>query len=213
MILEVKNVTFYYHRRRKRPILDQVSLTIHPGERVGLTAPSGRGKTTLCRLMAGYEYPRRGEVLLDGRPVAGYQGVCPVQMLWQHPEMAVDPLLRLGVTLKESGMDGSEQKERMEQLGIHQEWLRRFPSELSGGELQRFCLVRALRPGVQFLLCDEISAMLDLATQARIWNVLLEEAERRGLGLLIVSHDEALLERVCTRQASLSELQSGILCD
>ena len=136
-----------------------------------------------------------------------------MQMLWQHPEMAVDPLLRLGETLKESGMDGSEQKERMEQLGIHQEWLRRFPSELSGGELQRFCLVRALRPGVQFLLCDEISAMLDLATQARIWNVLLEEAERRGLGLLIVSHDEALLERVCTRQASLSKLQSGILCD
>ena len=75
----------------------------------------------------------------------------------------------------------------------------RFPSELSGGELQRFCLARALHPGVRFLLCDEISAMLDLVTQAQIWKFLLEEAQRRGLGMLVVSHDEALLEKVCTR--------------
>lgn len=74
-----------------------------------------------------------------------------------------------------------------------------FPSELSGGELQRFCLARALRPGVRFLLCDEITAMLDLVTRARIWNCLMEEAKKRELGLLVVSHDEKLLGRVCTR--------------
>ncbi len=72
-----------------------------------------------------------------------------------------------------------------------------------GGELQRFCLARALRPGVRFLLCDEITAMLDLVTRARIWNCLMEEAKKRGLGLLVVSHDEKLLGKVCTRVVEL----------
>ena len=69
--------------------------------------------------------------------------------------------------------------------------------------MQRFCLARALHPAVRFLLCDEISAMLDLVTQAQIWEFLLREAEARDLGLLIVSHSDALLQRVCTRIESL----------
>ena len=84
----------------------------------------------------------------------------------------------------------------------------RYPSELSGGELQRFCIARALHPQTRFLLCDEISAMLDLVTQAQIWRLLLEEAARRQLGLLVVSHDSALLRQVCTRVESLSGLES-----
>ena len=104
-----------------------------------------------------------------------------------------------------AGLTGEKLAERMEQLGIREEWMSRFPSELSGGELQRFCLARALRPEVKFLLCDEISAMLDLVTQARIWRFLLEEAKERELGLLVVSHDEALLRQVCTRLITLPE--------
>ena len=163
---------------------------------MGLKAPSGRGKTTLCRLLAGYERPAEGQILLDGRPVRKYQGVCPVQMVWQHPETVVDPLLTLGRTLNEAG---AVEERLLDALHIEPDWLSRYPSELSGGELQRFCLARALNPAVRFLLCDEISAMLDLVTQAQIWNFLLDEAGRRDLGLLIVSHDDALLERVCTR--------------
>ena len=85
----------------------------------------------------------------------------------------------------------------------------RFPAELSGGELQRFCIARALHPETRFLLCDEISAMLDLATQAQLWHFLIEEAERRNLGLLVVSHDSALLQRVCTRVENLAALESA----
>ena len=70
-------------------------------------------------------------------------------------------------------------------------------------ELQRFCLARALRPETEILLCDEITAMLDLVTQAQIWEFLLEEAERRKMGMLVVSHSEALLEKVCTRIITL----------
>ena len=196
MILEAKNVTFYYRGRKKSPVLEDYSISVSSGERVGLKAPSGRGKTTLCRLLAGYEKPQAGEVLLDGKPTASYRDACPVQMVWQHPETVVDPLLRLGETLAEAG--GADEHIRRK-LHIEEGWMSRFPSELSGGELQRFCLARALHPETKFLLCDEISAMLDLATQAQIWNFLLEEAERRGLGMLVVSHSDALLEKVCTR--------------
>ena len=104
-------------------------------------------------------------------------------MMWQHPETVVDPLLRLGVTLSESG---PVDRRLLEELHIEDGWMERFPAELSGGELQRFCLARALNPATRFLLCDEISAMLDLVTQAQIWSFLIREAERRDLGLLIV---------------------------
>lgn len=206
MKLEARGMTFYYPGKRKRPVLQGVSLSIAPGERVGLQAPSGSGKTTLCRLLAGYEKPQQGEILLDGRPLQDYRGVCPVQMVWQHPETVVDPLLRLGDTLSEAGAV----EERLAQaLHIEQAWRNRYPAELSGGELQRFCIARALRPETRFLLCDEISAMLDLVTQAQIWRFLMEEAARRQLGLLVVSHDSALLQQVCTRVHRLSDLAAG----
>ena len=176
MILKAEHITFYY-RRKDVPVLKDISLSVSSGERVGLKAPSGRGKTTLCRLLAGYERPVKGQVLLDGKLLKDYRGICPVQMVWQHPETVVDPLLRLKTTLDEAG---HVEQRLLDHLHIEEEWLDRYPSELSGGELQRFCLARALRPEVKFLLCDEISAMLDLVTQAQIWNFLLEEARRRA---------------------------------
>lgn len=203
-MLEAHDLTFYYSNRKKTPVIEHFNLTVSPGERVGLQGPSGRGKTTLCRLLAGYERPAGGEVLLDGRPVGGYRGVCPVQMIWQHPETAVDPLLRLKETMEEAG---SPEERLMEKLYIKKEWLDRYPAELSGGELQRFCLARALRPETRFLLCDEITAMLDLVTQAQIWEFLLEESRRRNMGMLVVSHSGALLEKVCTRIVTLDGIQ------
>ena len=200
MSLEARGLTFRYPRRGKGPVLEHVNLTLEPGERVGLTAPSGRGKTTLCKLLAGYERPTAGEVLLDGRPLSQYRGACPVQMIWQHPETVLDPLLPLEVSLKEAGL---VEERLLEELHIQPQWLRRYPQELSGGELQRFCIARALGPSTRYLLCDEISAMLDLITQAQIWQFLLEEAQRRELGLLIVSHNSALLERVCGQIVTL----------
>lgn len=201
MTLEARDLTFRYPRRGSAPVLEGVNFSLSSGERVGLSAPSGRGKTTLCKLLAGWERPERGRVLLDGLPLSRYRGFCPVQLLWQHPEEAVDPLLKLRTTLYEAG---PADPAILEGLGVREEWLERYPSELSGGELQRICAARVLGPELRFLLCDEASAMLDLVTQAGLWRFLLDQAERRGLGMLIVSHDAALLSRLCTRVANLN---------
>lgn len=200
MSLEAQRLSFHYPRGWHVPVLRSVSLSIAPGERVGLTASSGRGKTTLCKLMSGYERAAGGQVLLDGRPLGTYRGFCPVQLIWQDPAAAVDPLLPLGDTLREAG---PADPELLRALHIEQDWLKRYPAELSGGELQRFCIARALQPGLRYLLCDEITAMLDLIGQAQLWEFLLAEAKRRNLGLLIVSHARPLLERLCTRIETL----------
>lgn len=195
MVLQAKNVSFRY--KEDGPlILENLSFEVREGERVGLRGKSGIGKTTLCRLLAGYEKPASGEILLDGRPIMNYRGYCPVQMIWQNPEHAVNPRRKMKTVLEEGDQISAH---IVEGLGIEPDWKERFPAELSGGELQRFCIARALGERTRFLLADEISTMLDLITQSQIWNFLLEEAERRNLGLVAVSHSDALLERVCTR--------------
>lgn len=199
MKLEIRNVTYQY-TGDGRKILDNFSLDVENTERVGLTAPSGYGKTTLCKLLSGYLEPDQGEILLDGKKLSSYKGYCPVQMIWQQPELAVNPRLRM----REVILEGDQVEERIIRgLGIEEDWLNRFPGELSGGELQRFSIARALGKRTRFLIADEISTMLDLITQSQIWHFLLAEVERRKIGLITVSHNPELMDRVCSRQIDL----------
>ena len=204
MRLEAKNVSFRY-REHSPWILREISLSVEKGERVGLVGTSGYGKSTLLRLMGGYLKPASGEILLDGKPLP-QKGVCPVQLIYQHPEKAINPRWKMKKVLEESGMF---RREIMEALGIEEEWLSRYPRELSGGELQRFCVARSLFEGTQFLLADEMSTMLDVITQAQIWNLVLKEVEQRQLGLLMVTHNRALADRVCQRVVELSVETDG----
>ena len=200
MRLEAENISFQYDNGNRK-ILNNVSMGLEQEERVGITAPSGFGKTTFCKILAGYELPDSGRVLLDKKPLSAYGTYCPVQMVWQHPELSVNPKLKMREVIKEG--DGVEER-IIRGLGIEPDWMNRYPGELSGGELQRFCIARALGGQTRFLLADEISTMLDLITQSQIWNFLLEEVKRRKMGLLVVSHSGELLE-VCTRIVDLKE--------
>ena len=193
-MLEVQDITFSYQKNGNQ-ILEHVNLSVGPEERLGILAPSGYGKTTLLKIISGYISPDAGRILVDGEPLP-QKGYCPVQMIFQHPEQAVNPRLRMREVLKEG--DGIS-KELIEGLGIEEDWKNRFPQELSGGELQRFCIARALGKGTKYLLCDEITTMLDFITQGQIWNFLIEETKRRGIGMVIVSHSQPLLYHVCTR--------------
>ena len=192
-MLEARDISFGY--AKDEPLYEDFSFSVEPGERVALVAPSGFGKTTLCRLLAGYETPWSGEVLCDGSPLPA-SGACPVQLIGQHPELAVDPRLRMQKTLAEAGEvpDGL-----LDALDIRPEWLRRYPHELSGGELQRFCIARAITSRPSYLIADEISTMLDALTQAQIWGFLLEWQAESGAGMVLVSHSPALLEHLATR--------------
>ena len=199
MRLEVNNVSFRYDR--KQPwVLEKCSLSVERGERLALFAPSGYGKTTLAMLMAGYLEPVQGEILLDGRPLPK-KGVCPVQLIYQHPEKAINPRWRLKRVLEESG---EMREDVLDAFGIERAWMDRFPRELSGGELQRFCVARALMSGADFLICDEISTMLDVITQAQIWNTVLEEAKKRNMGIIAVTHNTHLADRIADRTYDLA---------
>ncbi len=195
MILEANNLTFSY-LGSKKIVLDNFSFSIKSGEKIGIIAPSGQGKTTLAKILAGYEIPQRGKVLLDGKNLPS-QGYCPVQLIWQHAELAVNPKLKIRNILS----DGGEISPKiLTALSIKESWLERFPSELSGGELQRCCVARALGAKTKFLIADEITAMLDLITQKELWTFLLQEVKKRELGLIVISHSIDLLKAVTDKQ-------------
>ena len=199
MPLEAKNLSFRYDR--KSPwVLENKSLRIEKGEHLAIFAPSGYGKTTLALLLSGYLKPAAGEVLLDGKPLPT-RGVCPVQLIYQHPEKAINPRRRLGRVLEESG---NIDEEVLDAFGIERPWLSRFPRELSGGELQRFCVARALVARPEYLICDEISTMLDVITQAQLWNLLLAEAEKRNMAIIAVTHNRRLAARIAEKEIDLS---------
>lgn len=193
MQLEAKNIGFRYGNEPW--LFRDVNLTVNPGEIIGLKAPSGRGKTTLCRILAGFEKPLEGQVMMNGLPIVT-KGFHPVQLVFQHPEKAVNPRWKMEKVLREGGEPNPE---LLDLLGIEQEWLTRWPNELSGGELQRFCVARALGADTQILIADEMTTMLDAITQAQIWHAVLEIAEKREMGIIVVSHEEKLIERLCDR--------------
>ncbi len=198
MQLKADHVSFRYNQA-DRWILKDVSIEIQEGERVGIVGPSGYGKSTLSKILAGYEKPSEGSVLLDGMSLPK-NGFCPVQMIYQHPELSVNPRWKMKKTLTECW---NPPQELLDQIGIENAWFTRWPSELSGGELQRFCIARVLSPETKFLICDEITTMLDVITQAQIWQTLKKIAEERNMGMIVITHNMALAEKVCTRIVDL----------
>ena len=174
-------------------------------------------------------------MLVDGMPLASFKGASPVQLIGQHPERTLDPLMCMRDALVEAGLEVSRgggidkggaafsepaaapfavdpkleavslaNDPLLVALGIQHRWLTRFPHELSGGELQRFCIARALATNPRYLVADEISTMLDALTQAQLWKFLLGEVEARNMGLVFVSHSPALTARIATRIIDLT---------
>lgn len=204
-VLEACGLSFAYPCGRS--LFHGLDLTIRPGERVALEAPSGTGKTTLCRLLSGYLEPTAGSVRVDGAPLAPVSRLhgqaSPVQLLWQHPEQAFDPRMRMDESLAEASAGDGELESLRCAFGVRDEWLSRLPHELSGGELMRFAMVRALATRPSYLIADEATAMLDAVTQAELWHVLLDLQGREGWGLVLVSHSPDLVRRVATRRVRL----------
>ena len=201
MQLKASKINFKYNEDRY--VLKDIDFYVNSGEVVGLVAPSGLGKTTLAKILAGYITPESGEVVFEGcrREKNGYN---PVQLIFQHPEKSVNPKWKMKKIINESF---TPSKELIEAMGIKEGWMNRWPSELSGGELQRFCVIRALSPKTKFLIADEMTTMLDAITQAQIWNVVLDYAKKNDIGVVVISHEKALVEKICDRVVNLEEFK------
>lgn len=193
MLLRAEHIGFSY--RKGVEVLRDVDFQIAEGEIVGLLGSSGCGKSTLAKIASGRLNPSSGSVTWDGNPLPSH-AYRPVQLVYQHPERAINPRWPLGKTMCEAWNPPQELQEAM---GIEAAWLNRWPNELSGGELQRFCIIRALAPATKILLCDEITTMLDAVTQAQLWNLLRDIARKRGMGLLVITHNTHLAARICDR--------------
>lgn len=185
-----------------------VELQLAAGTITGLMGPSGSGKTTLARVLAGYVRPTEGRVRLAGEQQladlvhTGRGAPNPVQFVPQHPQLAVNPRWRIRRIL---GEGAAPSEELLEQLGIAPQWLDCYPHELSGGELQRCCVARTLACKPRFLIADEMTSMLDAVTQAQLWHAVLSMVRQERMGVLVISHHEPLLERLCERIVKLWE--------
>ena len=191
MNLKAENISFSYNK--KREILKDVSLSLSSDKIIGLIGDSGSGKSTLCKIIAGYITNYSGNVTLDGKPIPD-KDFYPVQLIFQHPEKTMNPKWKMEKVLNESWNPPQDLKDT---FGLKDSWLTRWPNELSGGELQRFSILRALNPKTKFIVADEISTMLDAVTQVQIWDALISHAKANNIGILAVSHDPELLEGVC----------------
>lgn len=199
MLLEGKNLSFKY--KKEEYIFKDINISLNSEEVVGLVAKSGYGKSTLAKVLSGYEKQLEGQVLLDGEkiPKKGYN---PIQLIYQHPEKAINPRWKMKDILEEGG---EIDRKILDNLGIQDDWLNRFSSELSGGELQRFSVARTLNNKTKFIIADEISTMLDAITQVQIWDVILDYAKENNVGILVISHNIHLLNKISTRIINLEE--------
>lgn len=199
-VLEVKNVSFRYGNGPW--ILKDVSMEVEQGERVVILGPSGYGKSTLAKIIAGYLDPLSGKVLWNNHTLP-QNCFCPIQLIYQHPEKALNPRWKMKKSLFEAG---EPSKEVLSQVGIQEKWYDRWPNELSGGELQRFCVARVLKPETRLLIADEMTTMLDALNQVHIWNFILEYAEKHGMSIIAITHNKFLAEKLATRIISIPDI-------
>lgn len=202
MNLKANNITFAYNK--KREILKDVSLSLKSNEIIGLIGDSGSGKTTLCKILSGYISNYSGEVTLDDKKIPD-KDFYPVQLIFQHPEKTMNPKWKMEKVLNESWTPNQDLKDT---FGLKDSWMTRWPNELSGGELQRFSILRALNPKTKFIIADEISTMLDAVTQVQIWEKLIDYCKEKNIGILAVSHDEELLDVICDDILQFSEINN-----
>lgn len=186
-------------------ILNHADLEVEETARIGIAGPSGIGKTTLGRILAGHILPQAGKVTWHGEDVSGFKGPSPVQLAPQSPELAIDPRWTVSDSLKNGGV---VDEAILDGLGIRSQWHGRRARELSGGELARVSLARLILPTTRLLICDEITAQLDAISARQIWQALLPLLTDRSIALVVISHDDRLRNAVCTHSF---RLKSGCL--
>jgi peptide/nickel transport system ATP-binding protein len=222
-LLEARNVQVTFHTRRQRGggvhvvrAVDDVSLTVRPGEILGLVGESGSGKSTLGQVLVGLGRPPHGQVLFDGTDVHAQHGKAAralrrqLQIVFQESRGSLNARMRVadiigeGLNIQRLG-DRESRRRRIsqiaQQVGLGTVDLSRYPHQFSGGQRQRIGIARALAVAPRFLVADEPVASLDVSVQAQVLNLLLDLRADLGLTYVLISHDLAVVERVSNRIA------------
>ena len=214
ILLEVKGVKKYFSGKKGCvKTLDGVDLTIKSGELVSIVGESGCGKSTLSRCIIGIEKITEGEIFFNGEKISDYdrKQLRPVrrimQMVFQNPYAAFQPKQTIGEGLREVGnfygIKGAELQERLdtllEYIKMDAELLDHYPDELSGGQLQRLAIARALIVKPKLLIADEPVSALDVSVQAQILNILSEIQKKENMAVLFISHDLSVVEHISDR--------------
>ncbi len=211
-------------RGRTLRAVDGVSFDVRRGETLGLVGESGCGKTTVASVIAGLVKPTSGQVLLEGRPIAGATATGrtrqasrqALQMIFQDPYASLNPRMRVGAILAEpvlfyrlAATKAEATQDAgllLEAVGLDRAHADRFPFAFSGGQRQRISIARALGARPRLLICDEPTSSLDVSVQAQILNLLKDLRDATGLTMLLISHDLAVVRQMCDRVAVM---QSG----
>ncbi|WP_306207749.1 ABC transporter ATP-binding protein [Actinoplanes sp. RD1] len=209
-LLAADHVGFAY--RGGTPVLEDVSLAVHPGRNVALVGESGAGKSTLLRLLLGLATPTSGTIGYAGSPLTrarmrDYRRA--VQAVFQDPYSSLDPRQRIGRIVAEPlrglglGTDPARVAEALTAVGLPADTATRYPHEFSGGQRQRIAIARAIVCDPRVLLADEPVSALDLTTRIRIVDLLASLCADRHLTILLVSHDLGVVAELCHHTAVL----------
>ena len=201
-----------------KPVVRGVSFNILPGETVGLVGESGSGKSTIARALIGLLVPTAGRILLDAETVPlslkrrPRSALRRMQIVMQNPDASLNPRQRVESIVGRPlqvffGLPKRELRARvlrlLEDVRLDHSYLEKFPGQMSGGERQRVAIARALAAEPELLLCDEIASALDVSVQAEVLDLLRTLQDERGIAILFISHDLAVVKSVSDRVAVL----------
>lgn len=198
-------------------VLSSADITIAPGEAIAVMGRSGEGKSTLARILLKLERPDSGKILLNGQDITD----CAekelrdfrrqVQFISQRPESFLDPIMTLGQSMREPlkvfdlPEDTEEINRLLEAVQLNETILDRYPHQVSGGEIQRICLARALLLSPRLLVLDEPTSMLDISVQAQILQLLKDIQSKRDIAYFFITHDIRLADFLCSRVLRLQD--------
>lgn len=213
--LEIQDIHVRFHRAGHEPVtaVDGVSLSVPAGGAVGLVGESGCGKSTLAQVIAGIQRPDAGQVRLDGQVLEGRRTRAQhraIQLVFQDPYSSLNPRRTIRGVLRElltvhppaSGMPIDRRcAELMDLVGLPHAALDRRPSAFSGGQRQRLAIARALAVEPRLIVADEPVSALDVSIQATILELFAELRAQVGVGLLLISHNLAVVNHLCDQVA------------
>ncbi len=214
-ILSVRGLTktFKLQGREDVRAVKDVTFDLFPGETLGVIGESGSGKTTLVNLITGLLPATSGSVVLDGIDVTQSRGRDlraawkKMQVVFQTPTESFDPRRTLGdgicESMRNNGISKADALARAKELlklcGLSEDYVNRYPHQVSGGQCQRAAIARALAIEPKLLICDESTSALDVTIQAEIIELLTELRQKLDMSILFICHDIALVQQFCSR--------------